>query len=95
MPLLTCVEMTELITDYLEGAMNLEERFEFQKHVGLCRDCREYLHQMQVTVDTLGAMPEDSVVPEQVMGVLLEKFRHWNKRPADHEGESSPPDQDA
>lgn len=94
MSLLTCAEMTELITDYLEGAMSLEERFEFQKHVGLCRDCREYLHQMQVTVDTLGAMPEDAAVPEHVMGELMHKFRHWNKRRGADEQAGTPSDKD-
>ena len=80
---LTCVEMTELITDYLEGSMGLEQRLAFQKHVGLCRHCREYLHQMKLTVDTLGAMPADPV-PAPVMDELLSRFRHWKARdPAD------------
>ncbi len=77
--MLTCAEMTELITEYLEETMSLEDRLEFQKHVGLCRDCREYLHQMKVTVETLGAMPEEPV-PEPVMGELLHKFRGWKDR---------------
>jgi hypothetical protein len=77
--MLTCSEMTELITEYLEGSMSLEERLDFQKHVGLCRHCREYLHQMKLTVDTLGAMPPEPV-PALVMGELLTKFRHWKER---------------
>ena len=62
--------------------MSLEERLEFQKHVGLCRHCREYLHQMKITVDTLGAMPAEPV-PAPVMGELLDKFRHWKGRQAE------------
>lgn len=77
--MLSCSEMTELITEYLEEAMSLEDRLAFQKHVGLCRHCREYLHQMKLTVETLGAMPPEPV-PAPVMGELLSKFKHWKDR---------------
>lgn len=78
---LTCEEMTELVTNYLEEKMSLQDRLDFQKHIGLCRHCREYLHQMKVTVETLGAMPADPV-PAEMMGDLLHKFRGWKERSA-------------
>ena len=74
--MLTCQEMTQLVTDYLEGQMDEDERLRFQKHLGLCRDCRSHVGKMRGMVDTLGKLPEEPI-PDDVMGVLLERFRDW------------------
>jgi predicted anti-sigma-YlaC factor YlaD len=76
--MLTCQELTELVTDYLEGRLNGEERLRFDKHVGLCRHCRSYLSQMRTTVDLLGEVP-DEPVPDHVMEELQGRFAEWKK----------------
>ena len=76
--MLTCKELTALVTEYLEGRMSLEERLEFQKHAGLCRDCRNYLDQMKVTVEMLGEVPADPI-PDDMMAELLAHFDSWKK----------------
>ena len=57
--MLTCQQLTELVTDYLEGRMSIWDRLRFQMHVGMCRRCRAYLHQMKMTVRTLGKLPQE------------------------------------
>ncbi len=76
--MLTCQEMTELVTDYLEGRLSIGQRLRFEMHVGLCGHCRAYLRQMRQTVQTLGALPEQSVDPE-ALDHLLERFRTWKR----------------
>jgi len=76
--MLTCQELTELVTDYLEGRLSGEERLRFDKHVGLCRHCRAYLSQMRTTVDLLGEVP-DEPVPDHVMEELQGRFAEWKK----------------
>jgi len=76
--MLSCQEITELVTDYLEGAMTTEERLRFEKHVGLCRHCRAYLNQMRDTADMLKKL-SDEPVPDEVMDELKERFRDWKK----------------
>ncbi len=76
--MLTCKEVTELVTDYLEGRMSTEERLAFDKHVGLCRHCRAYLSQMRTTIGALGMMPPEPV-PDHVMDELQERFAEWKK----------------
>ena len=44
---LTCRELVELITDYLEGAMPPDERARFEAHVAECDGCEAYVRQMR------------------------------------------------
>lgn len=76
--MLTCKELTELITDYLEGRQSFLERVRFELHLGMCRHCRAYLRQMKETIDTLGALPEETIPPE-VSSQLLDRFRAWKR----------------
>ena len=36
---LTCREIVELVTDYLEGTLPQPERARFERHITSCRDC--------------------------------------------------------
>lgn len=74
--MLTCKQLTELVTEYLEGRMSLADRMRFQLHIGMCRHCRAYLRQMRQTIRTLGKLPDESVPPE-VLDDLLCRFRSW------------------
>lgn len=76
--MLTCRELTEVITDYLEGRMSFMDRLRFRAHIGMCRDCRAYLVQMKHTVRTLGKLPPEAIPPE-VRAQLLERFRDWKR----------------
>lgn len=81
--MLTCKEITELITDYLEGRMGLADRMRFQMHVGMCKHCRAYLKQMKVTVAALGEMPDDVEMPADVQDELRKRFADWHKARAE------------
>jgi anti-sigma factor RsiW len=73
---LSCQELVELVTDYLEGALPPAERARFEEHVGTCGGCSDYLDQMRRTVVVLGRLPRDSVTPE-AEAALLSAFRDW------------------
>ena len=74
--MLTCREVTELVTDYLEGRQTWLERVRFQMHVGMCRHFRAYLRQVKQTIRTLGQLPSDPIPPDMPQA-LLERFRDW------------------
>jgi predicted anti-sigma-YlaC factor YlaD len=76
--MLTCRELTEVITDYLEGRMSFMDRVRFRAHIGMCRDCRAYLDQMKQTVRAMGQLPPEDIPPE-VRNQLLERFRDWKR----------------
>jgi anti-sigma factor RsiW len=73
---LSCRELVELVTDYLEGALTDEERARFDDHIGLCGGCRVYLEQMRQTIEVLGHLPEDALSADAERE-LLEAFRGW------------------
>lgn len=78
--MLTCQELTELVTEYAEGRMSLGRRMEFWMHLAMCRHCRAYVEQLRATVRAVGALPAEPVPPE-VKRELLERLR--NMRPAE------------
>jgi predicted anti-sigma-YlaC factor YlaD len=75
-PDLTCKELVELVTDYLESALSPTDRRRFDEHLTGCPYCRTYLDQMRQTIRTLGHLPEESISP-QAIEALLDRFRDW------------------
>ena len=75
---LTCRELVELVTDYLEGALPPEDRTRFDEHIAGCRGCTAYMDQMREMLRLLGHLTEDSVSP-QAQEALLEAFRDWKR----------------
>jgi anti-sigma factor RsiW len=73
---MTCRELAELVTNYLDDAMPPEERHRFEAHRRGCPDCETYVAQMRLTVSALGQLQpsadeELSASPERI----LELFR--------------------
>ena len=73
---LSCQELVELVTDYLEDALSAQDRERFEAHLAECGNCLIYLDQMRVTVGLLGRLPAESLSP-QAERTLLEAFGTW------------------
>ncbi len=73
---LSCQELVELVTDYLEGALPPDEHRRFEEHVGPCVGCRAYLDQMHTMIRLLGHLPPDGLDP-RAERLLLDAFREW------------------
>lgn len=71
--MLTCQQLTELVTEYLEGRMSFWRRAQFQMHLGMCRHCRAYVHQMKTTVRTLGSLPRTEM-PADIKAELMRRL---------------------
>jgi anti-sigma factor RsiW len=76
---LSCKELVELVSDYLEGALPPPERTRFEAHLAGCRGCRAYLQQMRLTIRTLGTLTEEAI-PDEAKRKLLDVFRSWKAR---------------
>jgi hypothetical protein len=74
-----CHQVVELVTDYLEGALDDADRTRFELHIMVCRGCQTYLDQMRLTSDTVGAVAGEDPTEEQ-MAELLDAFRSWKRR---------------
>ena len=73
---LTCQELVELVTDYLDGALDEETADRFQRHVSLCPGCTTYLDQMRETASVLGKIPVETL-SEEMQAALLDTFRDF------------------
>ena len=73
---MTCQQLVELVTDYLEDRLSEDERRRFEEHLDVCADCREYVEQVRQTVSGLEGLPEDAL-SERTRDALLEAFRGW------------------
>jgi predicted anti-sigma-YlaC factor YlaD len=73
-----CNELVEVITDYLEGVMSLEDRARFEEHLVYCEGCAAYLEQMRATLALMGKISPDAVEGD-VRERLLQSFWDWKK----------------
>jgi anti-sigma factor RsiW len=76
---LTCQELAEIITDYLEGALSPLDRARFEDHVAECDDCATYVEQLRVTIAVTGRVAADDLAPA-FRAELLGVFRGWAGR---------------
>jgi anti-sigma factor RsiW len=73
---LTCRELVELVTDYLEGSLSREDRKRFERHIAGCDGCSGYVEQMRVTIRAVGTLSEEALSPA-ARDELLRVFRGW------------------
>ena len=77
---MTCIELVELVTDYLEGSMPADERARFDEHISGCEGCTAYLEQFRITIRLTGILTEEQIAPD-ARAALLDAFRDWRATP--------------
>jgi predicted anti-sigma-YlaC factor YlaD len=75
---LTCREVVELVTGYLEGTLSDADRARFEEHLAGCEGCSIYLDQMKTTIQVTGRLDEDSIPADQLER-LTRAFRNWRR----------------
>lgn len=75
--MLSCREITELVTAYLERAMPREQQLSFVKHLRACKVCWHYVRQVRATARALARVPTAEPTAE-VKEALLAHFRDWS-----------------
>jgi len=73
---LSCQELVELVTDYLEGAMPEADRQRLDDHIAGCDGCRDYVAQMRTTIALTGEVRPALLTPD-VERALRDSFRDW------------------
>ena len=79
---LECIDLVEMVTDYLEGALDQDRREMVEAHLRTCDGCKVYMEQMRETREYLGHVPPDAAedLPDQARRELLDAFRAENPR---------------
>jgi len=74
---MTCAEFVELVTAFLDGALDPDTEARFIEHLALCPGCDTYLKQFRQTIDALGRLPAASLSAE-ARDRLLTAFDDWH-----------------
>ena len=72
---ISCQEVVEVITDYLEGKLSPEAVAILEAHLAICDGCRWYLDQMRTTIAAVGRI-EDDEIPAELRDTVLGAFRN-------------------
>jgi anti-sigma factor RsiW len=75
---LTCRELVELVTDYLEGALPTTERLRIEEHLAVCEGCARYIDQMRRTIALTEALRPERLDPH-ARDTLMRAFRSWTR----------------
>ncbi|KYF75964.1 hypothetical protein BE17_33905 [Sorangium cellulosum] len=70
----TCCQLTEMITDRREGALSAEQEEGCAGHLSWCERCRTYLRQMDMTIDALRGIPGEPL-HDEVRAALFAQFQ--------------------
>ena len=71
-----CREVVEVLTDYLDGALHVDERAALEQHLLACAGCATHLEQLRTTVRLTGRLGEEDVPPplmERLLTRLAER----------------------
>lgn len=71
-----CNELVELVTAYIDGALDAGTRARFDLHLLECDGCENYLQQFCATVRTVGTIRDDELDPA-FRARLLDAFRSF------------------
>lgn len=75
---LTCQELVELVTEYLEDALPERDRERFEEHLMTCPSCQAHLTQVQETIRIVGSVTPETL-SERAERDLLAAFRGWKR----------------
>ena len=74
---LTCAQIVELVTDYLEQQLAIPDTERFEEHLAFCDGCSMYFDQMRATIAATGRL-RTTDLPTELEASLLDAFRGWS-----------------
>jgi hypothetical protein len=75
---LTCQELAELVSDYIEGVLAPSLRGQIVAHLSGSSDCSSYVEQVRTTIAVTGEIASGEVAPP-ARAALLDLFRGWTE----------------
>ncbi len=74
MTMLDCDQLVELVTAFLDGALDPDAERQVVEHLALCDGCHRYLEQIKATIRGLGELPPGRL-DDATRATLLAAFR--------------------
>jgi anti-sigma factor RsiW len=73
---ITCEELVELVTEYLEGALTPAARERIERHLAGCDGCSAHLEQVRTVLRVAGALPPERL-SDSAQDELVAAFLSW------------------
>jgi anti-sigma factor RsiW len=73
---ITCEELVELVTEYLEGALTPAARERIELHLAGCDGCSAHLEQVRAVLRVAGALPPERL-SDGAEDELVATFLSW------------------
>ena len=79
--MITCKEFEDFVLDYLDDELPALQRSRFERHIRMCRECRQYLLAYQRTQEVSRAVfsSPDALVPDDVPEDLIKAILQARK----------------
>jgi predicted anti-sigma-YlaC factor YlaD len=75
-PVIRCAELVELVTEWMEGALDEVTAGGFEEHLVLCPSCSAYVAQVRQAIEVSGDLgADDAAPPPAARAALLAMFR--------------------
>ena len=76
----SCQEMIEVVTNYLDDALPLDEQQRFERHLSYCAGCNTYVDQIRETIRQTGMVAREESLPPALREEIVAQFRTWKRR---------------
>ncbi|ADE16011.1 hypothetical protein Nhal_2951 [Nitrosococcus halophilus Nc 4] len=82
--MLSCREVTEKASDYLENTLPWQQRLGIRLHLFLCHHCRRYLRQLRAVTIAFREMPKPEI-SEEAINKQIDNLKTHFSRPEDRD----------
>ena len=74
---MTCAELVELVTDYVEGSLSPEDRARIDAHLSICPPCVHVIEQWRTVIRLAGRLGGEHAdrLPAEQRAQLMAAFR--------------------
>jgi predicted anti-sigma-YlaC factor YlaD len=72
---ITCKDISDTASDYLEGPTTLLQRLHLRLHLTMCKHCRRYVKQLKLTSDVASKIPGPPEPTDEEIEALIQKLQ--------------------
>ncbi|MFP6805589.1 MAG: anti-sigma factor [Pseudomonadales bacterium] len=73
--MITCKDISNTTSDYLEGPSSLLQRFQLRLHLTMCKYCRRYFRQLQLTMKVASNISSAPEPDDEKIEELIQKLK--------------------
>ncbi len=78
--MLTCRQLVERSSDFLDAQLNLRERLQVRVHLAMCHNCRRFIRQMRLSQGLLRQLPEPPLPELEALARRLADLRQSGEK---------------